>query len=350
MILLDLLVTVIIYCAVPTIYRLVKKQAMDNKNAKIFAIVNSSIVWLILLVVYLALELDIIPNMAAAAIWGFVSYRILIHIPKEKPEKAKAESAQPSQSSSAHYHNYFANLFDLADQTVTERFGSTGFKIWRLELIMYALYKTRLILLSEWAQKHPEETDLDAISNAYADQSYAALKHYAFSHNLIEANLLQDFYQSRLDAYERIYSKASESGSHYTALSFLGEALHWFLFHGESCFPLDSNCPARPYDDYFTPVKDYPDAFVNNILNLYDAFELCFIGHASEHISFLLSFISECISASYINSPLEADNNTEINPVSTLSEDLSNDTFIVVFCIVSIVVFAALIVMVKLLI
>lgn len=92
----DLALTVFVYCSPAAVYRfLIKKEPAEKKLARNFCIISSVIVYLLLLVIYLSAGFDIVPNVTAAAIWGFVSYRILLY---EDKSKAKTE-ANPADDS-----------------------------------------------------------------------------------------------------------------------------------------------------------------------------------------------------------------------------------------------------------
>ena len=81
----DLALTVFVYCSPAAVYRfLIRKERAEKKYARNFCIISSIIVYLLFLVIYLSAGFDIIPNVAAAAIWGFVSYRILLYEDKPK--------------------------------------------------------------------------------------------------------------------------------------------------------------------------------------------------------------------------------------------------------------------------
>lgn len=81
----DLALTVFVYCSPAAAYRfLIKKEPAEKKLARNFCIISSVIVYLLLLVIYLSAGFDMVPNVAAAAIWGFVSYRILLYEDKTK--------------------------------------------------------------------------------------------------------------------------------------------------------------------------------------------------------------------------------------------------------------------------
>lgn len=79
----DLALTVFVYCSPAAVYRfLIKKEPAEKIPARNFCIISSVIVYLVLLVIYLSAGFDIVPNVTAAALWGFVGYHILLYADK----------------------------------------------------------------------------------------------------------------------------------------------------------------------------------------------------------------------------------------------------------------------------
>lgn len=79
----DLALTVFVYCSPAAVYRfLIKKEPAEKIPARNFCIISSVIVYLVLLVIYLSAGFDIVPNVTAAALWGFASYHILLYADK----------------------------------------------------------------------------------------------------------------------------------------------------------------------------------------------------------------------------------------------------------------------------
>ena len=110
----DLALTVFVYCSPAAVYRfLIKKEPAEKKLARNFCIISSVIVYLLLLVIYLSAGFDMVPNVAAAAIWGFVSYRILLY-----EDKAKAKT-MPSLLDEIETAPVQLSIFDLPENQLT---------------------------------------------------------------------------------------------------------------------------------------------------------------------------------------------------------------------------------------
>lgn len=96
----DLALTVFVYCSPAAVYRfLIKKEPTEKIPARKFCIISSVIVYLILLVIYLSAGFDTVPNITAAVLWGFVSYRVLLYADKKSNTVPSETDATPIQLS-----------------------------------------------------------------------------------------------------------------------------------------------------------------------------------------------------------------------------------------------------------
>ena len=122
----DLALTVFVYCSPAAVYRfLVKKEPAEKKLARNFCIISSVIVYLLLLVVYLSAGFDMVPNVAAAAIWGFVSYRILLYEDKAKA-KTEATPADDSETVPTQLSIFDApEIQPTSNETLKENLGNS---------------------------------------------------------------------------------------------------------------------------------------------------------------------------------------------------------------------------------
>ena len=99
----DLALTVFAYCSPAAVYRfLIKKEPAEKIPARNFCIISSVIVYLVLLVIYLSAGFDIVPNVTAAALWGFASNHILLYADKGQVKENndstnKAEEDPPQE-------------------------------------------------------------------------------------------------------------------------------------------------------------------------------------------------------------------------------------------------------------
>ena len=95
----DLSLTVFVYCSPAAVYRfLIKKEPAEKIPARNFCIISSVLVYLVLLVIYLSAGFDIVPNVTAAALWGFASYHILLYADKGQTKENNASANKTEEA------------------------------------------------------------------------------------------------------------------------------------------------------------------------------------------------------------------------------------------------------------
>ena len=214
----------------------------------------------------------------------------------------QSHKAQTKESQKQFVQHFWGKIFTIATES-TQNVPKDIRKYWEIDLIIYALFKTKIILVSELTSR-TDETDSDYLNDVA--RSFDSLFSFAFGayagkRQLLPSDVMCDYLETRMSAYCEMYENLSDVTPQPFLMSCLGEALHWFLYNSQKCAPIVPNRPAIPYDDYYIPVKNYPEHFQNIVYGVYDKFEFNFIIHISNHMEQLIDVINNMLGNSEVS-------------------------------------------------
>lgn len=82
--LIDLLITVIIYSLPLWLYKLIKGKEIPRKKAKKISILYGIFAYILYIIIYISLESETAPSIGPALLWSYINYRVLIRPTNKK--------------------------------------------------------------------------------------------------------------------------------------------------------------------------------------------------------------------------------------------------------------------------
>lgn len=170
---------------------------------------------------------------------------------------------------------FFLSLYETAESVCPNG-------LWSIEFILYSLFKARIILVHLLTGAVANENTQHDVVYAFDTISLSTLK----KHSSIPPVKLQSFYQTRIGAYDTVYSKHEQNAF---SMSFLTDCLKWFLYNSAICIP-NGNAPAMPYGTYYFPNKVSEAVFSEEQLRRIDELEIQTLNYLEKNLeNFILS-------------------------------------------------------------
>jgi len=210
--------------------------------------------------------------MSGVAVISLILFCIFVKPEKIDDYMSRRSSKQTAISDSEHF---IFSLFDTAAKNSPK-------DLWSIEFILYALFKTRVVLIYSITANQPNEKKQHDLVYAFDTLSFTCLKRY----NNMPPAKLQVFYQTRIGAYDSIYSQHENNAF---VMSLITDCLKWFLYNCAICLP-NGGRPAVPYGTYYVPEK-VPDAvFTKEELKQIDELDIQTLNFLEKNLdNFILS-------------------------------------------------------------
>ena len=214
--------------------------------------------------------------LGVAAIITYVLFLLFVDPHKIDKVKNKKQETQLDKT-----EQFFISLYDTAKSTCP-----SSRSMWDIDFVLYALFKARIILISQTTNKDTSEETKQDIVYAFDTISAATLKK-RFSYMLPAK--LQAYYQTRIGAYDTIYAYHENDP---LIMAHLSDCLKWFLFNSAICIPNGSKL-ATPYNSYFFPNKVLEFALSEEELAQVDELELQTLNFLEKNIEDFILTVSK---------------------------------------------------------
>lgn len=117
----NLLFTVFIYMSIPVIYMFIQKKVRSEKKLRVLAVLNSIIIYLLIMIVRILMETYVVPKVGPAFFYGFINLWLMRKRNSKFKPVNQPEEQQRLNITDDYSSNYYNDAFTYRNTEVIER-------------------------------------------------------------------------------------------------------------------------------------------------------------------------------------------------------------------------------------